>query len=406
VNATTPYLTAHQSLKGFDVNLPRTRVERSHVDVHTFPFQSSAATLLPGASRYTCPVHDVEFGNVAPRHTGFPFLDVPDCLIPENINFRYAVMLDRRIDRADGAIMLIHGLNERDWIKYLPWAHRLAELTGKALVLLPLAFHVNRAPADWSAPRTMKPVAMERHRTSPAITCSTFANAAISSRLEAQAERLVWSGLQTLHDVNDFVDHVRAGSHPLIAPDAGIDFFGYSIGALLAQILLLADPGERYTASRTFLFCGGSTLDRMNPNSRYILDSDAAIALYSFYTARFESELRLNPRLEHYMSDQHPEGQAFRAMLDARKGRNVREEGFRRIATRMAAFALEQDAVVPAQEIANTLKGSARDLPAEVRITDFPYPYNHVIPFPLGESPILVEKAFTDVFSSVADHLA
>ena len=56
----------------------------------------------------------------------------------------------------------------------------------------------------------------------------------------------------------------------------------YSIGCLLAEILKLANPKGYFTQSRLCLFCGGPVFDRLSPVSKFILDSEANVALYSY----------------------------------------------------------------------------------------------------------------------------
>ena len=63
-------------------------------------------------------------------------------------------------------LLLFHGLNEKDWDKYLPWAHALARATGKAVLLFPTAFHMNRAMGHWSDHRCMHRASQERRAAS------------------------------------------------------------------------------------------------------------------------------------------------------------------------------------------------------------------------------------------------
>jgi hypothetical protein len=371
-------------------------------------FESHARSILPGRASYTCKRHDVDFeGRATGRTREFVAerLHEVDGDIAENKRFRYSIFAPASAPAASGVIFLFHGLNERDWSKYLPWATRLVELTGKAVILFPLAFHMNRAPAEWSRPQLMRNVSADRKGGSPTLANSTFANAAISARLQAYPGRFCWSGLQTFHDVVQLVDEIRDGRHAAVRSDATVDFFAYSIGAFLCEILLMADPDGRFSDSRMFLFCGGSTLDRTYPNSRYILDSDATIALYSFFLARFDNELLADDRLAHYMSSKHPEGRYFRAMLSYHDQKEVRESRFAEMSSRVAALALRRDTVIPANEVLNTLTGDFRDIPIRVDVTDFEHDHSHVVPFPLNTSDGDVERALVRVFTRAAEHL-
>ncbi len=84
--------------------------------------------------------------------------------------------------KTNGAIILLHGLNEKDWNKYLPWAYKLMKLTGKQVVLFPIAFHMNRSPAKWIDPRFLRTANKERKQIFPKVANSSFANIALSAR--------------------------------------------------------------------------------------------------------------------------------------------------------------------------------------------------------------------------------
>ena len=64
-------------------------------------------------------------------------------------------------------IIVFHGLNEKKWDKYLPWAYGLATQTGKAVVLFPIAFHMSRAPERWSSRQEMYAIAQKRMNEFP-----------------------------------------------------------------------------------------------------------------------------------------------------------------------------------------------------------------------------------------------
>ena len=71
---------------------------------------------------------------------------IDDCKIKENSQFNYYIFENTDSEKHKGAIFLFHGLNEKKWDKYLPWAYTLARNTGKTVIVLPLSFHMNRAP--------------------------------------------------------------------------------------------------------------------------------------------------------------------------------------------------------------------------------------------------------------------
>jgi len=393
----------------FDLNRERVELPNSHIAIVTSWFESAAVQLLPGTSQYQCAKHDRVFLDdtfaPGPLATDEARMCLPDVAVTENQRFRIALFTDSRRQRHTGAILMLHGLNERTWYKYLPWAKRLVETTGKAVILFPIAFHMNRAPDAWGHPRLMKQVSARRHAQSPTIVNSTFANAAISTRLQEKPQRFCWSGLQTIEDIAKLIDEIRADLHAPIVPDAKVDIFAYSIGAFLAEILLMANVGQHFTNTRLFMFCGGATIDRMYPNSRYILDSDATIALHALFLSRLPNELHQDPRLCHYIDRAHSEGQAFRWLLSYHENKLEREARLRQLAAQVAATVLRKDNVVPPSEVFSALQGEVRDIPINVGVLDFPFEYSHVVPFPLNAPEADLSRGFNQVFQAAAAHL-
>lgn len=327
--------------------------------------------------------------------------DTPDAGIAENRIWTCDVVLPAGVERAGGAILLLHGLNERAWTKYHPWAVELARRTARAVVLFPLAFHMQRGPASWAHARRMSAVLQRRMAAHPGLAHGSVANAALSARIEHAPERFIFSGMQTVDDLAGFVRAIRRGALDCIAPDAAIDIFGYSIGAFIGQLLVLADPGALFSGSRLVLFCGGPTFDRMHLASRYILDGAADAALRRLLLEQFDARAELAAVI-----DAHPVGTAFRMMLDASMHRARREDGFRRVAGRMCAIALVGDDVVPPDAVRLTLQGEEGDLPQAVHVFDFPFPCSHVAPF--SEHPRHAAEtthAFASVFDIAAAHL-
>ena len=72
-----------------------------------------------------------------------------DANIDENRKFYYPIFKPLSKRKFDKAILLLHGLNERSWDKYLCWAEFLCHYTQRPIVLFPLAFHVNRSQSGW-----------------------------------------------------------------------------------------------------------------------------------------------------------------------------------------------------------------------------------------------------------------
>ncbi len=376
-------------------------------------FESQSSSLLPGSDEYICHTHGLTFKSdnedapVSPSGHFEPSLDIPDCLVENNRRFEYRILAPSGSARHSSVILLLHGLNEKQWEKYLPWALGLIRRTGRPVILMPLAFHMNRAPGEWCQSRRMQRLAEHRQATLRSISASSFTNAAISTRLHEHPQRFFWSGLQSCEDVLALARMLRTGEHPMFEAGAKVDIFSYSIGSFLSQILLMADQESLFSASRLFLFCGGPTLDRMYSTAKAILDSEAVLALYSFFVEHLEAECRRDARLAHYLSDAHPAGPCFRMMLSYYGHQAARESRLRECARRLRAVALRGDTVIRPGEVIATLKGEARDIDVDVHVLDFPYPYTHVTPFslqPRYESD--TEDALDTVLDLAAGHFA
>lgn len=376
------------------------------IAIQGYDMTSRSTHLLTGGDRQ-CRIHGKTFPASALPNPQRP-IHAMDSGIRENQDFRYYVITGLRHHQpAKGVILLIHGLNEKSWEKYLPWARRLNQGTGRPVILFPLAFHMDRAPKSWIEPRSMLRLSRERALRHPSIHAQSLANAAISERLEADPRRFLWSGLQSMEDLLFLCRHIRAGLHRGIAPNPNIDVFAYSIGAFLALIALMANPGNLFAKSRLFCFCGGCVLNRTVPTSRYIMDSEANIALYALYVEHLESEIARNPRLAHYMSPAHPEGMYFRSLLDLHKMSEIREKRLYELRHRIRALVLEQDHVMPPMEVAYTLQGRNRRIPIRIIQRDFKHPYTHENPFPVNSSQgELVNRALDRTFSKACQFLA
>lgn len=354
-------------------------------------FASLGTAILPGSERYTCVEHAHSFepenmhNSASEPETAEEFLHQADANVACNEKFKYILMQPGQGTVSKGVIFLFHGLNEKKWNKYLPWAYHLMKKTGKAVILFPIAFHMDRAPAEWSAPAAMHALAERRKGTHASNSAGSFVNVAISTRLEANPQRFFWSGLQTYIDFSVFVKNIRRGKCEGIAADASIDLFGYSIGAFFSLILLMANPHDALADSSLFLFCGGATLDRMYPVSRYIMDSRSANAVYTFYSEQLNNGFALEKRLAHYISAQHHHESYFKTMLNYHHFKAQREQRIQEISGRVHAVTLLNDDVVPPVEVLNTLQGDFRNMGTPVEILDFGHPYSHINPFPTTE---------------------
>jgi hypothetical protein len=327
----------------------------------------------------------------------------PDHEIEENRSFRYHVMRPSAGSR--GVIILLHGFNERLWDKYLPMAARLALDTGRAVVMFPIAFHMNRSPDLWRNARVMAKVSQLRKRLHPDIIHSTLSNAAISVRLHADPSRFFWSGLQSYEDLAALAADIRHGRHPGIEAGASVHLFTYSIGTLLGEIAMMTDPDGLFSESRFVTLCGGPVFNRLSPVSKFILDSEANVRLYSFLIEHLDSHRRNDPALDRFLGDTEV-GRNFLALLNYRLDMAYREDRLRSMAGRFLAVALARDEVVPPFEVVNTLQGSNRDIGITVEVVDPPYPHRHEDPFPVSpKHRQAVDDCFDRLFGWFCDFL-
>lgn len=113
---------------------------------------------------------------------------------------------------------------------------------------------MNRTPGLWANPRAILPWVSKRKEEIANVTNSTFANVALSSRLSQNPLRFYASGRESVYNMWQLVHEIKNGEHPLFKEDTSINLFAYSIGALLSQVLLLANPDKMFTDTRLFMF--------------------------------------------------------------------------------------------------------------------------------------------------------
>jgi hypothetical protein len=295
----------------------------------------------------------------------------------------------------DRVCVLIHGLNERSWDKYVSWAQAIADRALCPVVLFPIAFHMDRSPAAWADFGIMRGVSKERNARIGGLKQSSMANAAISERLDEAPGRFFLSGLMAAHDLGDLARSLKEGEVPGISAGARLGFFGYSIGTYLLQCLSLADEGFALAGKR-FLFCGGPFLSAMRPVSKYIMDSKAHERLLDFWVYALADELRKDAELAALIDT--PEGRAYCAMVDPRHPQMGRKEFFSNGETQVAS--LSGDDVMPRQAILDFFEGTG----VRPLFIDLPPVCTHIAPFnPLGGEE--VSPAFDRLFSEAAEHL-
>ena len=326
---------------------------------------------------------------------------IPDEAIRENLSFSYPVFKSSNPAKNKQAIILLHGLNERSWSKYLVWAYFLTLHTGRPVILFPIAFHMNRSPEAWGNPRVMSSILTARKQRLGEVPMSSFANVALSERLCEDPLRFFTSGQQSAADLVQLTKQLSNGGHPLFEKGTTVDMFAYSIGAFLAQILLLGNPGGLYSDSRLFLFCGGAFFDQMDGVSKLIMDQQAFDKLRHFYINELDQEMNRSELLKNSMNKTEM-GQSFLAMLSVNNLKAFREDVFQKLKNRIQAVTLLKDKVIPATGILQAMNRFVN-----VEVMDFPYMYSHENPFPLmsGTDSILVDNSFNKIFSKAAAFL-
>lgn len=402
----TRYQTSYSELKSA-VNYDDDRIDLENgMQVRNFDFQSRIRHELPESVEVDDIFAAAPGAGDREREDIRNLISFRDADIVENLRFRYHILMPEGVAKARNVIVMFHGFNEKLWHKYLPWAAHLAAGTGQAVILFPIAFHMNRAPTNWSDIRTMNRISKIRRAIHGSIIDSTLSNVAISTRLHYRPERFIWSGLESYYDVMDLVDGIRAGRHDAVEADADINLFSYSVGSFLGQTIMMTNKDGNFSRSKYAIFCGGPVFNRLSPVSRFILDSEASVRLYSYLVEHLDSHMRDNRKLRDVLDGDLEEGRNFRSLLSYRGNLAYREDRLREIAGRLYAVALAEDEVVPPYEVVNTLRGSRQDIDIPVEVLDFPYAYRHEDPFPANAGPRSeIDAAFRTTFDRIAGFL-
>jgi len=336
--------------------------------------------------------------NYIPDSCGNTTKASPDENIEENTSFVYPVFMPCNVKQADKAILLLHGLNERNWNKYLTWAEFLCSTTGKPVILFPIAFHMNRSPLNWSNPRTLQTVMNLRRQLNGEDRSLSFANVALSNRISERPYRFYSSGRQSVQDLSLLFEQIKQGNHPLFQENTKPDIFAYSIGAFLAEITLLANPRNLFSESKLFLLCGGGIFSSMAGESRSIMDKTAFHTLYDYYLNQFYQSEETNCTKDDLFH-------SFNSMISTERDKSERELFFTRLGNRLKGISLVNDQVMPYQGIPDALG----TICSENRITqlDFSFPYTHEHPFPVGglTDSRAVDDGFIQIFSQAAEFL-
>lgn len=330
-----------------------------------------------------------------------PFSTQSDNTIEENTHFIYPIFKHKKIAKSNEVIILMHGLNERTWDKYLPWAERLATDTGKLVILFPISFHINRAPIGWSNPRAMMPFVKERKERIGKAPSLSFLNIALSDRLSDSPFRFYSSGKQTIINLTNLVSQIKNGDHPYISKNAKVDIFAYSIGGMISQLLLMSNPEDLFSDTKLFLFCSGTVLLEINGNSKFIMDSSTLSTLRNYYKTTFTTTN--NPSVSKEINQKI--NKAFNDMISL-TDKEAREAFFSKTRNRIRAISLKKDLVFPTASITKSL--GKLFVNKNHNELDFAFDYSHENPFPTHNKSIAdrVNQSFDAVFSRAAAFLA
>ncbi len=346
-------------------------------------------------------IHNIPFQSDVPT---YDFSNKNDTLISENSTFSYPVFSPARRESTK-VILLLHGLNERSWVKYLVWAFYLAQYTDSYVILFPISFHINRSPSSWKDPRAMINFMKDRNSSLDGIKMSSFANIALSNRLTEDPMRFFKSGYQTSSDIIKLLSVVRNGEHEIIPRTVDFNVFAYSIGAFLAEIILMGNPDKLFSQSKLFMFCGGSVFSNMNGSSKLIMDSRAFDRVYRYYLYDFEETLNGHSPLIDFLHTSQI-GMAFRSMIDLGRLKTFRENILNKLRDQIHSISLLKDSVIPSKGVMSTLNNfNKKDI---VDVWDFPYGYTHENPFPVFDNPLSkkVDYWFERVFAEATLFLA
>jgi len=331
-----------------------------------------------------------------PEESGNIVKDSFDEKIVENSSFIYPVFRPCGVKKADKAILLLHGLNERFWNKYLTWAEYLCSTTGKPVILFPIAFHMNRSPLSWTNPRALKPVMDLRRQCNGEDRSLSFANVAFSDRICEKPYRFYSSGRQSIQDLSFLFKQIKLGNHPLFQRNTRPDIFAYSIGAFLAEITLLANPLNLFSEIKLFLLCGGGIFSSMAGKSRSIMDNKAFQMLYDYYLNHFIHSAETDSAKDTIFK-------SFNSMISVDRDQSEREQFFTRLGVRLKGISLVNDKVMQYHGIPEAMGTACAT--NQITQMDFSFPYTHENPFPVGGmiDPDSVDNGFNKVFSQIAE---
>lgn len=332
------------------------------VDLFHLSFASKRTAFLLGRDAYRCEEHGMDFPGERTVHSP------EDVCIEQNNAFRYPLVREsappgppRKHKRG---VVILHGLNERSFSKYIPWAFHTWRSLQAPVLLFPMTFHINRVSPRWALEQRAN---LESRSAIPGNENVHRFNAVISHRLGTHPERFIWGAIQSFWDIVDLLKLIRQGRHPHFTEDAVIDFVGFSAGGYVALVLMLDNPEGLFSDSRSVVFSSGSMVRDVNLSSLQIVDQAAEIALMNMYV-KHRRKLS-GPRLLHWMEEHH-EGQWFNCFCGLMPDRAKLDPRLHAIAPRVVGIVNSNDSVFPSGAVHNALQGIHRDIPIRVEELD------------------------------------
>lgn len=376
----------------YSTQVDKIAIEDSTVEVRNYTFTTTSSLVLPS--------------NGVKEETQFhKKIAVTDTAISENKSFIYPVVFPNGAKSYNKAILMFHGLNERNWKKYLPWAYYLAQNTDRPVIMFPMSFHINRSPKTWINPREMQPL-LEIRQNMEQQDNSTFANVALSQRISDDPLRFFSSGKQSAEDIVQLLQQIKDGKLQGLEANTQVNVFSYSIGVLLAQVLFLSNPYGLLSNSKMFVFCGGSYFDSMMGCTRLIMDKAAYTKLRRYYLIDFLGEMKIqSPFSDYFRGDKIGEG--FWTMISPECNTNFFDKRMEELAEQVRVITLKKDEVIPSKSIQATFAKLMAKIKNIVQEFDFHHEYRHEMPFPIfdNEQSKLVDQSFLQVFRPAVDFL-
>jgi hypothetical protein len=206
-------------------------------------------------------------------------------------------------------------------------------------------------------------------------------------------------------DITKLATDIGNGKHPVIPRTRNINIFAYSIGAFLAEIIMMGNPDNLFSDSRLFIFSGGSVFSNMKGASKLIMDRRAFDRVYNYYLNDFEGTITGKSPLVDFLCSS-PLGMAFRSMIDLGRFKTFRENMLKKLREQIHTITLSKDTIIPSRGVVATL-GKFYDK-NNLKVWDFPFNYSHENPFPVLDSPLYkkVDYWFERIFSEAALFLA